>query len=351
MVGREKLIKVIKSLSDSIRRKNRALRLGISERDKFLETTFKPVIDPLKEVSQKLEKATEGDKVLPISKSDIKTEEYLFTEGEEDLEDVSGEEEDEEVPLEVHREKDIIEEEEEEEQSETENVPETNPTNISRLGSEIQFKGVLGRKYMLKMLQSTIPNRKYHVYGARVEGDGLMIGNSKLDIDEQDNIIINGKKYKGTIGLFELVFKNNPERYTMKDLVKFKNICLKTNAHRKMYSTTKPIHRNQSVKYKKIISELFPTSLKKDKKRYMSSEEVSSSPAIKKRKYIHVDNPSGEGLLKNTYDTNVIYYNNVNKLVNRMRLIHEAIEAGHTGLQNEWVALVDELINRGIIEG
>lgn len=356
MVGQEKLIQEIKLLSDSIRRKNRALRLGISDRDKFLETTFKPVIDPLREVSQKLEKVTEGDKVLPIPKSDIKTKGDVFFEGEEELEDVSEEEEDlleqvQEWGKDKSVQEELLEPDQDKDISEEEDAPETNLSNISRLGLDIQYKGVLGRKYLLKMLQSTIPNRKYHVYGVRLEGDGLMIGNSRLDIDEQDNIIVKGKKYKGTTGLFELLFKNIPVQYKIKDLINFKRICLNTNAHRKNYSQTLPVHRNQSDKYKRIISELFPTKMKRNKKRYMSTEEVSSIPDLKKRRKVTTDAPSGSGLLKSIYDTNVIYYNNINKLVNRMRLIHEAIEAGHTGLQNEWVALVDELINRRIIEG
>ena len=37
MVNQEKLLKEIKTLSDSIRQKNRALKLGISEKEQFLE--------------------------------------------------------------------------------------------------------------------------------------------------------------------------------------------------------------------------------------------------------------------------------------------------------------------------
>lgn len=343
MTSQEKLIKEIKSLSDSIRKKNRALRLGISERDKFLETTFKPVIDPLKQVSRKLERVTEGDLILPVSQYDIKTEEEL---GEEEEDNNSELEEIEEEPEEfedVQRKEDISEEEEE--------IYDSGPSNISKLGVDIRFKGNLGRKYVLKMLQSTIPNRNYHVYGARLEGEGLMIGDSRLDVDKQDNIIIGGKKYKGTRGLFELIFKSKPENYSNRDLATFKNVCLTTHAHRKNYKPApSPIHRNQSVKYKNIISELFPTQMEIAKKRFLSSEEVIPFHTNRKRRKVNEKPPSGEGLLKNTYNTNIIFYNNVNKLVNRMRLIHEAIEAGHTGLQNEWVALIDELINRGIIE-
>ena len=338
MVNQEKLIKEIKSLSDSIRSKNRALRLGISERDKFLETTFKPVVDPLREVTQKLEKVSEGDLILPFSRSSVKTEEE--SNFGEDFEET----EDEQEEIQHGQRKDISEEEEEEE------LQETAPTNISRLGLDIKSKGVLSRKYVLKMLQSTLPNRNYHVYGARLEGDGLMIGDSKLDVDEQDNIIINGIKYKGTNGLFELIFKTKPFNYTARDLAAFKNICENTNVHRKGYKPSSPIHRNTSEKYKNVISELFPTNLEKTKKRFMSTEEVTPFYTERKKRKVSEETASGEGLLKNSYNTNIIYYNDVNKLVNRMRLVHEATEAGHTGLQNEWVALVAELLNRGIIE-
>ncbi|WP_143442451.1 hypothetical protein [Klebsiella pneumoniae] len=56
MADQEMLINEIKSLSDAIRKKNRDLKLGISERHRYLENTFKPVVDPLQEISRKLDK-------------------------------------------------------------------------------------------------------------------------------------------------------------------------------------------------------------------------------------------------------------------------------------------------------
>jgi len=58
---------------------------------------------------------------------------------------------------------------------------------------------------------------------------------------------------------------------------------------------------------------------------------------------------SGEGL-KNTQETNIIYYSNINKLVDRLRVLHQAVNAGHTGLDNEIIALTTELRNRNVIE-
>lgn len=90
MVNQEKLLKEIKSLSDSIRQKNRALRLGINEKEKFLETTFKPVTNPLNQIVQHLGKPSipfEGDVILPISKyeeesQDVESSSQLQTSGE-----------------------------------------------------------------------------------------------------------------------------------------------------------------------------------------------------------------------------------------------------------------------------
>lgn len=153
-----------------------------------------------------------------------------------------------------------------------------------------------------------------------------MIGNSKIIIDEHDNLNIGDKLYTGTPGLFELIFTNDPKQYTKKDLQNFKDILIMTNAHKKNYMSSLPIHKNTSVKYKSIIGKLFQS-------------HTYSTPSL-----------SGRGLkMKNTNETNVIYYNNINKLINRMRLLYEAKEAGHTGVDNELVALIEELRSRGYI--
>lgn len=344
MVKQENLLKEIKSLSDAIRRKNRALKLGINERDAFLESTFKPVIEPIKEMTQKLRKlgpSTEGEIILPLSKYE---EEQHEIDRYEDTE--LSEESDASEPMEDVRDKDITEEDEEVSEVERKEEEITNPSNISKLGTEIASKGELGRKYVLKMLHSTPANRNYHVYGARLERKGMMIGNSLLDVDEDDNILIGDKKYKGTLGLFELIFRSKPSRYSARDLKHFKTICHDTNTHRKGYLPDNPIYRNRSEKYRNVISDLFPSKKNPLKRRAISSAEINIQH---KKIKVNSPTPSGEGLLKNTYSTNIIYYNDANKLVDRMRLIHEAIEAGHTGLENEWVALIDELRNRQII--
>ena len=327
MEEQELLVHNINALSDSIRRKNRALRSDISERDAFLETTFKPVVEPLKEISQKLTRSDENkENINPLIKNKVddimndSTDAMNSEYEEETSDDVSNLEVEEE---EEDEEKHEASESNSDKQNEKEVGGTSQPSSASRismLSQDIGYKGELTKKYVLKMLHSTLPKRNYHVYGARLTDEGLMIGNSLIRIDNADNLTIKNKTFKGTPGLFELLFTKEPQGYTRKDLESFKTICKVTNAHKKGYDAASPVYRNKSIKYKNLIMKLFPPT------------------------------KSGRGMdMKNSYNTNVIYYNDVNKLVNRMRLLYEAKEAGHTGVDNEIIALSSELRGRGYI--
>ncbi len=331
MVDRENLIKEIKTLSDSIRKKHRNLKQGVIERERFLETTFEPVINPLKDISKGLknQSSSTSNGIGVLEDDGKKVARLSGGEGEEEEEEGNGEEEeeDEETNSDVSEEELSLEGEGDSliNNEKSQKLRDLKASHrLSILGEDIGSKGVLTRKYIFKMLHATPGNRKYHVYGARLENQGLMIGDSLLVTDEEDNLIIKGKTYKGSPGLFELVFRPNPLKYTTRDLNMFKIILKQTNAHKKNYSSSSEIHRNTSKKYMSIIKSLFPP------------KQAGKS--------------SGKGiLLKNTYDTNVIYYNNVNKLVDRMRLLYEAKQSGHTGVDNELIALTEEMRNRGYI--
>lgn len=331
MSNQEELLSEIRVLSDSIRKKNLAFKVGMTARNRYLEDTFRPIIDPLNKLNdsvlkssisprkeeEELEENKLYSKKIETESSDLETESVSKTSESSETSERRGDEEEEEE--EEH--KTDKEESDSNSQDETES-----PTNISILSREIGNKGPLSRKYILKMLHGARARPKYHVYGARLEKQGLQIGDSKLLVDDNDNINIKDQVFKGTAGLFELIFEPIPKKYSKNDLKNFKTICMITNSHRKGYSPSTPIHRNRSEKYKEIIAKLFS--------KYRGKHRHSM----------------GKGMtMKSVYDTNVIYYNNVNKLVDRMRLIYESIQAGHTGLNNEMVALTEELKSRGYI--
>jgi len=55
------------------------------------------------------------------------------------------------------------------------------------------------------------------MYGIRLDKDGIMIlGSKKFDV-HSDHIIIDGVRYAGISGLYELIFKRVPDVYTEDD--------------------------------------------------------------------------------------------------------------------------------------
>jgi len=309
----------IKKLSESIRNKNKALRLGISEREEYLETTFKPIVNPLNDISSKLDgkELTDRTKIENVPVDNKKEESQLITPSPDisllNPEDLSS------SSYVTSQEKDINLFNEDH----YNNFRRENEKNLSILGEDIASKGVLTRKYIVKLLKDNPGSgRNYHVYGARLSKDGLMIGNSHITVGDKDDVHINGKSYKGTRGLFELIFKKVPTGYTQRDIKTFKQICNETNLHRKGYTKDANVHRNNTSKYKKIISALFPPKSRK----------------------------LGNGLnFKNANTTNVFYYHDINDVVTRMQEIHDAMQAGHTGLDNEMEALTEVLKREKII--
>ena len=69
-------------------------------------------------------------------------------------------------------------------------------------------------------------------------------------------------RYKGTPGLFELVFMKRPDTgvYNKDDLATYKRILEATNAHKLHYLPTTRRNVNKGLKYTKIIGPLFRTT-------------------------------------------------------------------------------------------
>lgn len=316
MENQEYLVREIKALSDSIRRKYRSLKQGVTERDRFIETTFKPVVAPLNDISNILKNQSPKTVEKDLGQGEKVEMGADYTSEEEETQTNDSASDDGMVQQDEDRLENSVEPEKD--------GSATISNRLSMLGQEIDSKGVLTRKYLVKMLHSTPGNRKYHVYGARMENEGMMIGDSLVETDSDDNLLIKGKTFKGTTGLFELVFKRTPLRYSTRDLNTFKSVLKLTNAHKKNYISGSNVHRNSSKKYINIIAKLFPPH--------------------------QARKTTGKGIsLKNTYDTSVIYYNNINKLAARMRLLYEAKQSGHTGVDNELIAITEEMRNRGYI--
>jgi len=50
-----------------------------------------------------------------------------------------------------------------------------------------------------------------NVYGIYFSSDGTMFDDKRINLDKNDDIIVDGKRYPGTPGLYELIFKKFPD--------------------------------------------------------------------------------------------------------------------------------------------
>jgi len=62
-----------------------------------------------------------------------------------------------------------------------------------------------------------------------------MLDDKRIDLDKNDDIIMDGKRYVGTLDLYKLIFKKFPNETicTSANKQKYKYILLATNAYRR----------------------------------------------------------------------------------------------------------------------
>ncbi|EZA47752.1 hypothetical protein X777_15519 [Ooceraea biroi] len=166
-----------------------------------------------------------------------------------------------------------------------------------------------------------------NVYGVYLDNDGMKFGSKRFDIDHEDNILLDDVRYKGTPGLYELVFKRHPDdMYTVDDLRKYRRMLLVTNAYRRDHSPRAQVKSNRGHKYKCITAPLLLSEPTTKCGRGLPRAMTLNDNAID---YVHWDDP--------------------NELVNRLRLLDASRQAGHNSHDNEMLSIIEELREAGII--
>ena len=97
----------------------------------------------------------------------------------------------------------------------------------------------------------------FGVYQNDTDGS-FKIGSSSFKYTDK-HVFVDGRKYKATQGLWELLTKSKPDKnvVTFQDKQTYKQILLQSNAHRVNYSPTGKIKANKGIKYTRFISQLF----------------------------------------------------------------------------------------------
>ncbi|KYN02837.1 hypothetical protein ALC62_06343 [Cyphomyrmex costatus] len=226
--------------------------------------------------------------------------------------------------------------------------------------------GPLGQKYVNMLLGSDKEKAIDHVYGVYLNENGTMLGDKRFDIDTNDFVIIDGVKYKGTPGLYELIFKRIPNDaiYTENDKLAYKNILLATNAHRRSHNADNPMLGNKVYKYKNIIAPIVSGKIQvgtgipcarnlNDK----SGKRNGGKGVIPLAMTLNDESGKGIGgkgviplaMTLNDNKIDYVHWDDLNELVDRLRLLEASHQASHNAHDNEILSFIEELREAGII--
>ena len=152
-------------------------------------------------------------------------------------------------------------------------------------------------------------------YGPKKLANGdITLGDKEVKFT-RNLILFNGASYPASSGLLRLLFLKNPLIYTGDDLKTYKSILIHTSAH--LTAGGSKIKNTACKKFKNIISRLFP---------------------------------SGGELYMKVQRNNLVYWDNPNELVDRLRLLLASKSAGNTGVSNEIISIFKELLEAGLIK-
>ena len=176
------------------------------------------------------------------------------------------------------------------------------------------------------------------IYGLRDKNGKFYIGN-KLAVIDNNDLIVGKYEYKGTPGLWELITSKNPDKskYEVEDLEIYAKLLIRSNALRRNYDpdNKRPLSSSGN-KWKNLLSpiwknkHLFKTE-EEEKEKEEAGEDDDPQPST-----------SGTGLK--------ILPSDPNALIDRFDLLFSSKKAGHTGVRNEIVSILDELKRQGVLK-
>ena len=182
------------------------------------------------------------------------------------------------------------------------------------------------------------PNEGDLSTGIRDKNGSFYIGSEPVRIRD-NNIFIDNTEYSGTSGLWKLITsKNIPDEseYTPEDLVNYSHIMKRTNTARNKYNPRGQYRGGNNRKMNELIKP-FVRELENDN----TDNKINFTNKVLDH-FELVDEIEGEGLK--------ILQSDPNALINRFDLLFSSKKAGHTGVRNEIVSILDELKRQGVIK-
>ncbi|PHT96340.1 hypothetical protein BC332_34734 [Capsicum chinense] len=173
------------------------------------------------------------------------------------------------------------------------------------------------------------PRESDTAYGVRRAINGnFLVGNRTISFDSDGRLILDGddEVFEPTPGFLELLFKKHPRNYTADDRAKFQRIVSLINAQRWDHHPHGRPKSNRSRKYWDLIKPLFATS---------APISTRTSPRKKLEK--------GSGIKIHRAKRELVYWDDLNELVQRLVLLVASKQAGHTDHDHEILSIIEEL--------
>lgn len=183
-------------------------------------------------------------------------------------------------------------------------------------------------------------------FGIRSENKKLMMGNSKVSFSianknsnsPKTNIVtIDKRPYELTPGLKELLVRSKPDLNLVTELDKivYKDMLHNTHAHKRDFHPNGQIKGDKSAKYRLIIKPLFSqNNYVQDEGQIMKTKSGGFLPKLKKYKS----------------NTDYVYWDDPNELIERLKLLIASRNAGNTNHDNEILSIIEELKEADIIK-
>ena len=170
-------------------------------------------------------------------------------------------------------------------------------------------------------------------YGIYAEDGKFKIGNKEVNIEDND-IKVDDIIFEGTPGFWNLVTSKEPENYTDEDKDKYQQLVILTNTAYRNNNPNQNFPKNsKGKKWKDIIKPIWEQIKKQKEEEYKEFVEPDKDEE---------DVLFGDGLK--------ILPSDPNALLERFDLLFSSKKAGHTGVKNEIVAILDELKRQGVIK-
>ena len=300
---RDAIVKEYLELKKNIKNNLLSERIGESELQTDLSKFYKPITETQKATAREI---TEGLKPISETQKAIARE---ITEGLKPIRE--GIEKLPEAMKPISK----TTEEEKEEEKEKEKSPET-------LG-ETAYNYIHGKELYDRDTTFGIHlgnDGNYHM-GVEKGKDGVYRGNNKMITIAYNNIYVDGEKFTGTPGLWELIMEDKPKKYTKDDLDKYGDLLFKSNAIYQNFIPNNTYPRaNRGYKWQNIIS------------------------------LIWAERTAGKGVERTAGKGVVVIPSDPNALLERLDLLLASQEAGHTGVRNELISICDELKRQGVLD-